>query len=457
MPRLTLPRPLVLLRPLVVLVVVLALVNVVPELALRARAQGPAPSMLVEGKSQDIVNGDSTPTTLDGTDFGSVRVDGTRSNTFYVENVGNADLTLTATPRVTITGSAAFSVTIQPTTPIIPGGRAPFSLKFAPTSTGTQTATVSIDNNDPAANPYVFTVQGTGFIGPAISLDLTVGLSAGCSVTSSLRVAPGTTVNYCYRVINTGTVTVTLSSLTDTAYGNLLTDAEIDLAPDGAFFYIVPQVLTETITITNTATWTASNPGPVDVATASDTATVVAEFEAPAFTSGAPPTSGTYASAYSFTFSASGLPPPSFSVTAGSLPPGLSLNSTTGVLTGTLTAAGTYPFTVTAANGVAPAATRQVTVTVARVPLTITADNKTISTGQTPPPLTASYSGFLAGDTPASLDTPVKLSTTATSNSSAGTYPIIASGAADANYTITFVPGTLTVNRGFTYLPRVIR
>src|SRR5207237_7599959 len=44
-----------------------------------------------------------------------------------------------------------------------------------------------------------------------------------------------------------------------------------------------------------------------------------------------------------------------------------------------------------------------------------------------------------------SLDTPVSLSTTATASSNVGTYPIAASGAADANYTISFVAGTLSV------------
>ena len=61
------------------------------------------------------------------------------------------------------------------------------------------------------------------------------------------------------------------------------------------------------------------------------------------------------------------------------------------------------------------------------------------------PTLTASYSGFVNGDTVASLDTPVSLSTTATAASAVGTYPITASGAADANYTISFVAGTVTV------------
>ncbi|MDR1336847.1 MAG: putative Ig domain-containing protein [Tannerella sp.] len=53
---------------------------------------------------------------------------------------------------------------------------------------------------------------------------------------------------------------------------------------------------------------------------------------------------------YSDTVKATGDPKPLFSVSAGSLPPGLTLEPT-GVLYGTPTVAGTYPFTVTADNG----------------------------------------------------------------------------------------------------------
>lgn len=45
-----------------------------------------------------------------------------------------------------------------------------------------------------------------------------------------------------------------------------------------------------------------------------------------------------------------GSPAPSFSVVSGSLPPGLSLNPSTAAITGTPTAAGSYPFTVRGSN-----------------------------------------------------------------------------------------------------------
>jgi YVTN family beta-propeller protein len=92
-------------------------------------------------------------------------------------------------------------------------------------------------------------------------------------------------------------------------------------------------------------------------------------------------------------------------------------------------------------------ATATVLIDVLRAPLTITAQNKSKVYGAALPPLTAAYSGFVNGDTLSSLDTPVSLATGATSASPAGSYAITASGAADGNYSITHVNGTLTVTR----------
>ena len=78
-------------------------------------------------------------------------------------------------------------------------------------------------------------------------------------------------------------------------------------------------------------------------------------------------------------------------------------------------------------------------------PLTITADALVRKAGDANPPLTASYAGFVNGDSVSDLDAPVVLVTSATIGSAVGSYPITLSGATDANYAITFVPGTLTV------------
>jgi hypothetical protein len=85
--------------------------------------------------------------------------------------------------------------------------------------------------------------------------------------------------------------------------------------------------------------------------------------------------------------------------------------------------------------------------TVTTAPLTITANNQTNVYGAALPTLTASYTGLVNGDTPASLTTQVTLTTTATAAShvAGSPYPITAAAAADSDYAITFVPGTLTV------------
>ncbi len=77
--------------------------------------------------------------------------------------------------------------------------------------------------------------------------------------------------------------------------------------------------------------------------------------------------------------------------------------------------------------------------------LTVTANDKSKMCGQPNPALTASYSGFIAGEDTNMLTSPAVLSTTATINSTAGAYPITASGAAAANYTVNYGSGTLTV------------
>ena len=94
---------------------------------------------------------------------------------------------------------------------------------------------------------------------------------------------------------------------------------------------------------------------------------------------------------------------------------------------------------------------------VTTAPLTITANNQTKLYGDAVPTLTASYTGLVNGDTSASLTTLPTCTTTATSASLPGPYPITCSGAADSDYTISYVAGTLTIpSPAVTYPPYTI-
>ncbi len=84
------------------------------------------------------------------------------------------------------------------------------------------------------------------------------------------------------------------------------------------------------------------------------------------------------------------------------------------------------------------------TLTVTPALLTVAVANVTRAYGVANPAFSASITGTVAGDTFTST-----FSTTATINSPVGTYPIndVLSGAALSNYTVTVIPGTLTITQ----------
>lgn len=122
------------------------------------------PEIDVQGKGQSIADGDSTPTPADGTDFGYVFADsGTVEHTFTIRNIGSADLNLTGSPIVEITGTHAGDFVIaQPNSSVAPGGSTTFTVQFDPSAIGLRIATVYIDNNDGNEDPCSFAIQGAG-------------------------------------------------------------------------------------------------------------------------------------------------------------------------------------------------------------------------------------------------------------------------------------------------------
>jgi len=129
---------------------------------------GTAPEMDVLGNSVSITDGDANPSVADDTDFGSTEVaSGTIVHTFTIENTGTADLNLTDSPEVQISGAQAgdFSVSSQPSSPVASGGgTTTFEITFDPSAVGLREAEVSIANNDSDENPYNFSIQGSGLI-----------------------------------------------------------------------------------------------------------------------------------------------------------------------------------------------------------------------------------------------------------------------------------------------------
>jgi stress-induced morphogen len=118
---------------------------------------------------------------------------------------------------------------------------------------------------------------------PTIAFTKTVGLDPSlCASTKEITVGRNTAVTYCYEVTNTGLTTLTRHDLVDSDQGTILDGLSYALAPQASAFLTQTVLITETTV--NTATWTAYNPGPVDVAMARDTATVIVQPPTIAFT-----------------------------------------------------------------------------------------------------------------------------------------------------------------------------
>jgi len=87
-------------------------------------------------------------------------------------------------------------------------------------------------------------------------------------------------------------------------------------------------------------------------------------------------------------------------------------------------------------------------VTVSPASLTITAASQSFTYGSSPHSVTALYAGFVNGDGAGNLTSEPACSTTATTKStvSGSPYPSSCSGAAEPNYSISYTPGSVTVN-----------
>ncbi|WP_291720736.1 BspA family leucine-rich repeat surface protein, partial [Bernardetia sp.] len=120
----------------------------------------------LQGNSQDISNGDVSPSTADNTDFGSSTIGVGQMVTYTTQNTGTSDLTISS---IDITGvnTSDFAVSNFTNNTIIAGNSfTTFDVTFTPSASGTRTATITINSDDCDEGAYDFIVQGTGIENP---------------------------------------------------------------------------------------------------------------------------------------------------------------------------------------------------------------------------------------------------------------------------------------------------
>ncbi|MBE0636996.1 MAG: choice-of-anchor D domain-containing protein [Bacteroidales bacterium] len=123
------------------------------------------PDMTVWANNTLIDNGDDTPSSTDGTDFGTIATESSYIQVFTIKNTGNGTLNLTNSPRIAVSGDnpSDFIISTMPDSSVIPfTGTSNFQIKFQPTGNGHRNAVITIANNDADDNPYIFSVSGLG-------------------------------------------------------------------------------------------------------------------------------------------------------------------------------------------------------------------------------------------------------------------------------------------------------
>ncbi len=137
--------------------------------------------------------------------------------TFTIENTGNAALNVSGTPKVAISGTNASEFTIIQTAlsaSIAGGASSTFTITFAPTTSGSKSAVISIDNNDADENPYTISLTGAATAAPTPEINLKVASASIASAgnynfTSVAEATSGTAVTF--TIENIGTAALTLS------------------------------------------------------------------------------------------------------------------------------------------------------------------------------------------------------------------------------------------------------
>ncbi|UEG50258.1 hypothetical protein LK994_02055 [Ferruginibacter lapsinanis] len=154
----------------------------------------------------------------------------------------------------------------------------------------------------------------------------------------------------------------------------------------------------------------------------------------------------TYGTASSYQITATNIPT---GYNATSLPTGMSVNISSGLITvNATTGAGVYNITISATNA-SGTGNAILVYTVSKATVIVTADDKSKTYGAANPTFTASYNNFVNGENlgTSGITGAPQLTTTATTFSPLGTYPITASlGTLSAsNYQFSFADGTLTI------------
>ena len=285
----------------------------------------------------------------------------------------------------TSSAPGSYPVTVRATNGEQPDGTQSFTINVsgtAPIITSTPVTAASL------GSPYSYDVEAAGNPAPSYSLDSSppeMSIEAMTGVISWTPSAPGSypvtvratngeqpdaTQSFTINVSGAAPI-ITSTPVTEASIGSPYfydVDAEGNPAPSYSLDSSPPGMSIEAMT--GVITWTPSAPGsyPVTVRATNgeqpdgtQSFTINVSGAAPIITS-TPVTEASIGSPYFYDVEATGTPTPTYALNTS--PPGMSINTATGLVSWTPTAPGSYPVTVRALNGQQPDAVQSFTIEV---------------------------------------------------------------------------------------------
>ena len=260
---------------------------------------------------------------------------------------GTVQLVIGAPTALTLSNPPAGTVDIPYTGSVgVGGGTAPYTCSITGLPTGLTSNSCAIIGTPATAGTYTLNVTATDSSSPTkLTTTGTVQLVIGApTAILTLSNPPAGTVNVVYTGsvgVNGGTPPYTCS-ITGLPTGLTSNNCAISGTPTTAGTYPLTVTATDSTSPTKLTT--------------TGTVQLVINGITPLALNGTLP-NATLGVAYSSTLTASGgISPYTYTVTSGSLPPGLTLGSSTGTVSGTPTTVGAYSFTITATDSESPVA-----------------------------------------------------------------------------------------------------
>ena len=274
-------------------------------------------------------------------------------------------ITTTSLPNGTV--SQTYSATLEAT------GTSPITWSVSsgslPSGLSLNSSTGVISGTPTSSGSYTFSVKATNTYGSDTkSYTLTVNASSGVAPTIITGSLFDGKVGERY---SAGVSAIGTSPITYALYSGSLPPG-LTISDSGAI------TGTPTTAGTYTPTFSATNSYGTDTKTYS--IKISASGVKPSISTISLP-NGTVNQSYNVTLEATGTSPITWSVSSGSLPTGLSLNSSTGAISGTPTTAGSYTFSITAANSYGNSEAKSYTVVIEAAAPSVTIMTESIVCG----------------------------------------------------------------------------